>query len=268
MQHFLKDAENTKKYLPYVQEGFLNKIFAKTKILYSKGDPEKWFSLIEKHTGIIQELKEKVELRLLPENKEFIRSDEEIQLSLEVKNAPNLLVKIFKLNQFNYFKANMQQLSTDLDLDGMVATQEKTFKYTQAPHIRHTETFNFDLKDPGAYVVEFIGNGISSRALIHKGSLRFTHEPSAAGDLFYVFDDQNNLLKDASIYIDGHTYKTHEKGFILVPYTSKATVQKIILKHGEFASLKASNTKLKITIYRLSFSSIVNHLFRIIKQRY
>ncbi|MCH2205497.1 MAG: hypothetical protein MK132_06475 [Lentisphaerales bacterium] len=243
MQHFLKDADNTKKYLPYVQEGFLNKIFAKTKILYGKGDPEKWFSLIEKHTGIIQELKEKVELRLLPENKEFIRSNEEIQLSLEVKNAPNLLVKIFKLNQFNYFKANMRQLSTDLDLDGMVATQEKTFKYTQAPHIRHTETFNFDLKDPGAYVVEFIGNGISSRALIHKGSLRFTHEPSAAGHLFYVFDDQNNLLEDASIYINGHTYKTHEKGFILVPYTSKATVQKIILKHGEFASLESFEHK-------------------------
>ena len=259
MQYFLKDAPDTKKYLPYVPEGFLNKTFAKTKILYGKGDPEKWFSLIEKHTSTIQELKEKVELRLLPENKEFIRSDEEIQLSLEIKNAPNLLVKIFKLNQFNYYKANMQQLSTDLDLDGMVATQEKTFNYTQAPHIRHTETFNFDLKDPGAYVVEFIGNGISSRALIHKGYVRYTHEPSAAGHLFYIFDDKNNPLTEASIYIDGHTYENHEKGFILVPYTSKSKIQKFIIKHGEFASLesfkhKAENYKLdgKFFIHRES----------------
>lgn len=239
LEYCLKDADSPKKFLPYIKENFLNQVFAKTKILYGKGDPQKWFSLISKNTAIIKDLRESVEINLLPENKQFIRSDEDISLSLQLKNVPNLLVKIYKLNQFNYYKSKKKAISTDIDLDGIVATQELSYNYSKAPHLRHTEVFNINLDEPGTYVLDFIGNGKSSRALIHKGYLSFVQEPSAAGHVFRIFNDKNDPIKNASIYLDGHTYEAHEKGFIMVPYTGKSATQKIIIKHADFASLES-----------------------------
>ena len=63
-------------------------------------------------------------------------------------------------------------MSTDINLDGLVANTEQTRASTEPPLRRVAQRFDFpQLTKPGVYVVDFIGSGKSSRAPIRKGRL-------------------------------------------------------------------------------------------------
>ena len=43
------------------------------------------------------------------------------------------------------------------------------------------------------FIVEFIGNGVSARAVIKKGSLSLVHRSTIAGHLLYILDEKNKF---------------------------------------------------------------------------
>ncbi len=81
----------------------------------------------------------------------------------------------------------MQDFTSDTNLDGLVANYEKIYDYKDVPsHVRHVE--RVDLRsDPGARtnrclcVIEFMGNGLTSRAIVQKGNLTLVHKSTIAG---------------------------------------------------------------------------------------
>ena len=80
-----------------------------------------------------------------------------------------LQVKVFEINTDNYFRKNMSAFTTDINLDGLVAKYEQEHLYMDLPtNIKHTETFVFLQFNGvrGLFVFEFLGNGISSRAVV------------------------------------------------------------------------------------------------------
>ena len=96
-----------------------------------------------------------------------------MQLDLFVKNVPTLLVKVFEINTANFYRTQLREVDTDINLDGLVANDEKTHQYDEPPLRRVARRFEFpELTKPGVYVIDFIGNGKSSRALVRKGRLR------------------------------------------------------------------------------------------------
>ena len=246
-------ANDFQKFLPYVEEQFLTRFFAETKILHGLGDAEKWYAFFKHDANAIKAIKDRIELRMLPQNKQFIGSHDPVSLSLDLKNIPKLLVKTYKINLFNYYKNYQKQVSSDIDLDGMVAAEQKTLYYKHNSQVRHREKFNPTLTEPGVYIIEFIGNGISSRALIHKGNLRYTVSDSAAGHVFNIYNDQNEHLKDAEVFLGGHNYKSQKEGFILVPYTNSAASQRLIIKHNGFAHFQFFNHKTENVKFKASF---------------
>jgi len=85
-----------------------------------------------------------------------------------------------------------------VDLDGLVAEEEKTYAYDEPPVRWVRRTFEFPgLARPGAFVVEWIGGGISSRALFRKGP----------------------PLPDASLWLSGHEFRA-EQGEIRVRFSA------------------------------------------------
>jgi len=64
------------------------------------------------------------------------------------------------------YRAAGAEVNTDINLDGLVANEEKTYDYKAVPPLRrHKEPFAFEsLKVPGLYVIEIIGGGTSSRS--------------------------------------------------------------------------------------------------------
>jgi hypothetical protein len=113
-----------------------------------------------------------------------------VQLVLEIKNIQTLYAKIFEFNTETYYKKTLSPFNTGVNLDGLVASAEKIFEYKYPPNKKVIEKFDFpELNGKiGLFIVEFIGNGMSARAVIKKGSLSIIHKPTIAGHLAYILD--------------------------------------------------------------------------------
>ncbi|PCI31418.1 MAG: hypothetical protein COB53_13230, partial [Elusimicrobia bacterium] len=101
---------------------------------------------------------------------------------------------------------------------------------------RHTFAFP-ELKKRGIYVVDFVGNGQASRALIRKGQLRFLVRTGAAGQVFTILNQSGKHLKNATLTLAGREFNPDPDGSILVPFTHTPGFEKIILNHEGFSSL-------------------------------
>jgi len=169
--HFLKDAKNYESYAPFIAENWLKAVFAETKIVNGVGDPERWASLLS--PSAFQALKDRVDIKFDPTSPELFDVTDTVKLRVHIKNVQTLVVKVFEVNTMNYYLEKGTEVSTDIDLDGLVTNFEKTVEYKDAPQRRSAQDFEFPEieKRRGVWVVEFIGGGKSSRALIRKGKL-------------------------------------------------------------------------------------------------
>lgn len=240
LQHLLRDAPDFREYEPFFEQNYLKEVFAETKILNGIGNMEQWYSLMTPDR--YQQLKERVDLDFLPANREVIGVDDKVVLAVAVKNVPALIIKTYKINTRNYYRDGNDEITTAVDLDGLVANDEKVIKYDHIELRRHIEKLELhDIKGPGVYVVELIGSGKSSRAVIRKGKLRFTERTGSAGHIFTVYDDNNKRLKTASIWMSGQEYQPDKDGTIAIPFSNEPGTQRIIISNGDFSELYKIN---------------------------
>ena len=85
----------------------------------------------------------------------------------------------------------MNSFTTDINLDGLVAKYETEFEYANKVQTKHTQMYEFAQFNGkrGIFVFEFIGNGISSRAIIQKGNLSLIYKDTIAGQFAYILDE-------------------------------------------------------------------------------
>jgi hypothetical protein len=235
--HFFVEAENFDAYRPYIDDQFLKQTFAEAKIVNGIGDMEKWYSMLPPEA--FQALKDRIDLDLAWTNKVNFAADEAVTLKVDVKNVSKLIVKVYPINAMNYYRATLAPIGTDIDLDGLVANEESTKTYTEPPLRRVTREFPLDsLKKPGVYIVEFIGNGRSSRALVQKGSLHYLLRTGAAGQVFTILGEDNKPVPEAHLWLAGHDYLADKNGRAVVPFSSNPVAhQPVILSAGDVVSL-------------------------------
>jgi hypothetical protein len=224
------DRDDFDAYRAWLDADFLRRVFAETKILAGIGDQERWYSLLD-DPSYYGALKQRVDIDLAVDNSIYVRSETPVELRVDVKNVPALVVKVFEINALAYFTLHGRAVDTSVDLDGLVANDERVIEYTDAPLRRIRRTLRFDqLTRPGTYVIELIGGGKSSRALIRKGELRYVERLGAAGHVLAVLDEQGGLLTDASVLFGGREYTANERGDIRIPYGAGSN-DKILLRH-------------------------------------
>ena len=249
---FIRDA-TTKAYEPYISDTYLRYNFAETKIVNGLGEPEQWYSLLPPDR--YQALKDRIDLDFAHTNQKFFAAGEPVSLDLFVKNIDSLIVRVFEINTHNYYREHLREVNTDINLDGLVANDDETVEYDESPLRRVRRHFEFPaLTKAGVYVVDFIGNGINSRLVVRKGQLRHLVRTTPAGQVFTIFNENNNLVKDASIQLAGHEYQPDEDGQVLVPFSTQPARQPIIISRGDFSSLaffphQAENYQLAAGIY-------------------
>ena len=219
---------------------------ANSKLCACQGDAQKWCNLLNNPSGV-QRSKEEVEIKFLNTNKVQFLPDEEVNLVLELKNVPKLIVKMFEVNTENYYKQNFSHVDTAVDLDGLVAREENLLDFSKFPPIRRFEhTFPFpSLKGRrGVFVLEFIGGGKSSRALIHKGWLNYVSYSTAAGQVVTIIDEKKHKVKDASVFLGRRTFRAGKNGDILIPFRESGTSsEKMLLCCDGFTSLETFEWK-------------------------
>jgi len=236
-EHLFRSEDSWQPYAELVREDWLKRVFAETKILNGIGDMERWYSLLD-DPGYYEQLKERVEILFPPTRKVHFRADEPVEIEVDLKNVGTLLVKVFEIDAFNYYRETGREIDASLELDGLVANEETTHTYDTNPMRRHRERFAFpSLTKPGAYVVDFIGNGLSSRVVIQKGRLRALERQGAAGHVFRVVDEANRAVPDATLWLAGREFLPDETGRIVVPYSTAPGRETIVLRRGRLASL-------------------------------
>lgn len=224
----------------YVRDTWLRPILAEALIVNGIGNAERWASLIT--PTAFQQLKERVDIEFPSTNSQFFQPGDEVRFDVTVKNTPKLIVKIFELNTLNFFQTRGQQINTDLNLDGLVANSEQTHTFEGGPFKRTRQTFQFpDLKGRrGAWIIEFIGGGRSSRALVRVGQWKALQQTGPSGDLILVLDEKNQPVNDAVVWFEGRKLARHEKlGRIVVPFTGQPGPKPLIIGDaaGTFATL-------------------------------
>jgi hypothetical protein len=236
LKHFFVQAESSKEFEPFVNDVYLRHLFAETKIENGLGDPEQWASLLPPEQ--FRALRDRVDIDFAWTNKTDFAADEPVQLDLFVKNVPALLVKVFEINTQSFYRTQQREVDTDVNLDGLVANSEQTQSYNDPPLRRMGRHFEFaQLNKPGVYVIDFIGAGKSSRALVRKGRLRPLFATSTAGQVITVVDAANKPVKDVAVWLGGQEYRAGQDGTILVPFSTAPARQPIILSRGDFACL-------------------------------
>lgn len=227
-------------WIDYVRDTWLKPILAEALITNGIGNAERWAPLIS--PTAFQQLKDRVDIEFPATNAPQFLPGDDIAFDVIVKNTPKLIVKIFELNTLNFFQTQQRQLNTDLNLDGLVANSEQTHAFDGGPFNRTRQKFKFpDLKGKrGAWIIEFIGGGRSSRALIRTGQWHVLQQTGPSGDLILVLDEKNAPVPDAVAWFEGRKLVRDEKlGRIVVPFTNQPGTKPLIVGDaaGTFATL-------------------------------
>ena len=234
LKHFLVDAANTGEYEAYIDNTWLTHLFAETKVENAIGDPETWASKLP--PDLFARLKDRIDLDFAYTNKTDFATDEPVKLDLFIKNAPTLLVKVFEVNTTNFYRAQLKEVDTDVNLDGLVANVEQSHKSDAPPLRRVAKSFDFpQLTKPGVYVIDFIGNGKSSRALIRKGRLKPLVATGTAGQNITVVDEASKPVPEAIVWLSGVEYKCDKQGKAILPYSAQPGRRPVVISRGDFA---------------------------------
>ena len=234
LEHFLKSAENVDAFAKYLDRDYLDRVLAETKILNGVGDKGTWYAKLSPTEQ--RALRERIEIRFAPHNPTHFESDDDVNLQVEVKNVDELIVRIYEINTAAYLRSNSRAINTDVDLDGLVANAQRILKFSQPAELRHIEKLEFpEMQGRGVWVVDLLGGGRRSRAMIRKGELIAVERLGDAGHVLRILDELGSPVPDAHIELGGRKYEAVD-GKILIPFAEKNTTRKVLLVDGEYAS--------------------------------
>ncbi|MBL4844513.1 MAG: hypothetical protein JKY65_03215 [Planctomycetes bacterium] len=216
---------------------FLRRRLATAKLLSGAVDPDRWAALLD-DSGALAQLRERIELRILPENPTQFGREDAVSLLLDVKRVEELTVKVFRLEVENVFHSSGAEPGLGIDLDGLVPQYELRFTYDEPALRRVRRRFDLpQLAGPGLYVVDFIGAGVNSRALVRKGELRLVTRPTAAGQAAWVVDELGRVAVGATLYLAERSYTGDDEGRILIPYSTNPGRRATVLRAGDLVSI-------------------------------
>ena len=237
---FFRGDANDEAFLPFIRDDFLKPLFAESKIVNGVGDPQQWASLLS--PDAYKRLKERVDIDFAENNPAQFGAEDAVKLTAFVKNVPALIAKVYEINTFNYYRETGQPLNLAINLDGLIASASRRVEYAESSERRMARTFDLpELKARGVYVVELIGNGKSSRALVQKGRINVLQEVTSAGHAFTVLDEAGKCVTDASGWLGGREFAADKEGRILVPFTTAPKSENLVIRKDGFATLVRFN---------------------------
>jgi len=234
----LARSDDASDFAPYVADGWLRAVLVEAKLCSGAPEPERWTALMNDATRV-QALRDRIDIEFSPTCKTTFGAEEPVALDVDVKNVKTLIVKVFEIDSTGYYRGKQREIDLAVDLDGLVANEEKTHTYDASPFARVRRRFEFPtLARRGIFAIEIIGNGKSSRALVRKGQLRFTERTGASGHVFTVLDEANRKLMGATVFAGGREHKPAADGTILVPFTANPAGVPVVLTYEGFSTLE------------------------------
>ena len=184
------------------------------------------------------ELRERVELAWCAHVPTRFAVDEPVVLEADVKHVPELVVKVFRIDPLAYFRHARRAVGPDLDLDGLAASHELVLRFDEPAVRRVRRRVELPMcARAGTYVIDLIGNGMSSRAVITKGRLRHLTRLGAAGHVVTIVDDAGRPRPDARAWLGDREYVPDERGAFVVPFSTAPGKTPVLLFAGDVATV-------------------------------
>ena len=199
-----------------------------------------------------EEIVKKIELTICEHNPKEFKIEDDVKIDFDFKNTKSINISIYEINSENYYLTKKTPLTSLINVEGVIASQTLDIKIEGGENplkrIRKTIDFNQIPKDKrGVYLIEILGNGMSSRIIIKKGRLNLVTRNTAKGIVCQMINEKNEVLKGDKTYLwyNGIKYTCGENdGFIALPY--KVLVDpsnKCILVHDSYADITEINKK-------------------------
>ncbi len=234
LQHFLGATDSAVEFAPFIPEKLLNPLHARARLL-AGADPARWGTLIE--PAEFKSLQESARIDFAPGAPHLLDADAAVALTLDLKNTPDLLIRIYELDLPAHLASHGSEPEVDIDLDGLVPHHERRLTFAQAPIRLHRETIQLpELAGPGAWLVDFVGGQVSARALIRKGQLIAFPERTATGQTVRVLDEKGNAVPAASISLGRENLAADATGRIVIPDAPNQPVTTGIVRAGKLAA--------------------------------
>ena len=276
LNHFFAQGAAKETFAEYVHSALLKKEFYTARLLAGHSDMQEITDYFTESQ--IYNLREKKQLRFVQDSKKRFRHGEAVEVTLEVKNIPNLSIKVFEIATENYYRKKRQRISSTLNVSGLVPAEQRMEVINEKPLKCVRRTFRLDSIEKverGIFVVEFVGGGLSSRAVIRKGALSCVRVLEEDGIAIYIVDENkdicvpqkpaeqpegaqdetggeegqsdNNSASTAEkkakffktgLFLDSKFYAANqETGRILLPYGAIQRTVDFVLVHQQFAEL-------------------------------
>jgi hypothetical protein len=237
---FFQTDASVDEFANVLERSYLQRLFATTKILHGLGDPKTYYAQLSPQAQ--KELAERIEVQFAPNNPTIFKTDQRVSLTFDLKNTPELFVRIYRINARNVLSKQQSAVSTALDLDGVVPNVERKLVYAQKSDRRHRESIELpELDGQGVWIVEVLAGGQRSRALVQKGQLSAILAISDAGQLVRIVNAEGEYVPTASVLIGEREFQPDKSGWILIPFEQSTQLKNMLLVDGSFAVLEPFN---------------------------
>ena len=249
--HQFESGKDYSEFIEFFTENWLKPIFFTHKLRQGEklNNVTLTFSEIELNT-----LRDKRELNILPETSFKPDKDNDVKIHMMLKNISNLTVNIYSIETDIYYKQNKRAIDPKMNLSGAIPKWTRSHEYKLPPIQAAKRTFDFpELKEykRGVFIIEFIGDGLSSRALIRKGNLNLMRDSTNEGHAFYILNEEKQVCigESAQLTIGNDSYKADASGMILVPYRDTDINTQAIISfegHSELCNLNIPKTDITL----------------------
>ncbi|TMQ24747.1 MAG: hypothetical protein E6J90_07305 [Deltaproteobacteria bacterium] len=231
-----RQLDAAESYAAWLDRGWLDAELATAHLL--AGDPGGDRATLVLGPARAAALRDRIELTWCAHNPSWFLPDEPIALDVDVKHVGELVVKVFRIDPLAYFQHHHREVDAALDLDGLAASHELVLRYTEPPIRRVRRRVELAAcARPGTYVIDLIGNGMSSRAVVHKGRLRHVMRVGAAGHVITILDDAARPRPDARAWLGDREYVPDERGAFVVPFSTSPGRTPMLLAAGDVATV-------------------------------
>lgn len=234
LDHFLGQTDSATEFIPFIQEKKLVEIHAKARLL-AGAEPSRWAAALD--PAEFKALQEETSIAFAPQSPRLLGAQDKVSLPIDLKNTPDLLVRIYEIDQPAHLARHGSEPDVNLDLDGLVPHHEKHLKFQQKPIVRHRESIELpELNGPGVWLVDFVSGQVSARALVRKGTITPYLEGTAASRIVRVFDESGETMTGFQVECGRETITADANGRATIPDSGNQAVTRGIVTAGKLAA--------------------------------
>ena len=199
--------------------------------------------LTKENSTMLEKLASESFIKFKGENKELFEISENVTVKLSVKNIERMWIKVFEMNSENYYRDRLAPFQTDVNLEGVVASfesMEETRESLGGIVLEKELDLEMLRGKIGLFIVEIIGGGCSSRAVIKIGTLSWVYKSTMIGQIAYIISPERKICvgEHTGLWLDNQFFAADPKtGRMVIPYATREHASKVILIHHSIAQL-------------------------------